>query len=566
MNTNETPAERPTTNPRPDLKPIWIIGFAGHRPKSGVPGRSVDEIESCRASVREIMVEIQRLAAQAGGQAELHCGLAEGADLLAVSIAEQLGMPVHVILPMPWEIFRHDFESQDGAEEPRPLKDATRYHERALGEDSDWTVRVAEGDNARPACYHDANLQVLGSVDVLIAVCASDALEEEPPYALGGTVETIELAGSDRFGVPAIVLDPTQGGAVIRPGGAPSPSAAAAAAMESSLVDPVLEAIGSDLEHPAASRPPRDHQRGGTDPVWDIHRALDHVADDTSYDFRKATTRSLKLHFAATTIAATTASFAAVLKGPLDAVPPALTFIEFCLVFIAFVLVWIARRRKINPRWRRARFAAELADSQISSAGLIDPLRPLIIRHDDRWKRFVIAVGLDAFRQTSNRLVDVAADERFGLLKSEYLRTRIRVQIRYFDKQLKEAERTFRCWHRVQSITLGVAIVAIAVAFVAKLNHWEMGGDWGYAFFVYFLPVFLPLLIAFAGSVIVAKDAARRATRYANVRERLVRFEQIIPSVRTPSAMRRIVMEAEDVMLDEIIEWHATAENLDHLH
>ena len=564
-----TTTEPTTTTPpalRPVIRPVWIIGFVGHRPKPGVPGRTSEQIESCRAALHEALTECQRQAREAGGEAELHCSLAEGADLLAISIAENLKMPVHIVLPMPWETFRLDYEPQDGEEEPRSLQDATRYRNLALLDDSHWTIRIAEGDNARPACYHDANLQMLETADVLIAICTSEALEEPEPYSLGGTPETIGLAGSNRFGVPAIVLDPANNGVVILPSSADCPTKAANQALKPSLIDPVLEAIKSDLAQPAALVPPTGKQRGDTDPVWDIHCALDNVANSTSYDFRTTTTRSLHLHFTATIIAAVTASFAAVLNGTLHAVPPVLTFIEFAFVFTAFVLVWIARRRNCNPRWRRARFAAEVADSQTSAAGLIDPLRPLVIRHDDRWKRFAIAVGLDAYRQVRQRIGAKDSDERLGILKDTYLKQRIHAQEEYYSSELTKAKSTFHRWHRIQNITLGVAIIAIAISFAAKLNHWKMGGDWGYAFVVLFLPIFLPLLIAFAASMIVANDAARRATRYANVLERLGRFTRIIPSVRTPMAMRRVVAESEDIMLDEVIEWHATAENLEHLH
>ena len=81
---------------------------------------------------------------------------------------------------------------------------------------------------------------------------------------------------------------------------------------------------------------------------------------------------------------------------------------------------------------------------------------------------------------------------------------------------------------------------------------------------VYALPIIVPLIAGLASSMIAIGDAARRATRYEQVVQRLKRYGKLVPMLGTYSAAERVVLEVEDILLDEMIEWHATAENMGH--
>ena len=90
------------------------------------------------------------------------------------------------------------------------------------------------------------------------------------------------------------------------------------------------------------------------------------------------------------------------------------------------------------------------------------------------------------------------------------------------------------------------------------------GKDWITAFFVLGLPIGLPLLAGLSSSLIVVDDSARRATRHSQVVERLQRLSKLLSTAKTASSAERIVLEIEDILLDEIIEWTATAKNMGH--
>lgn len=553
-------ADATLTTGKPLLQPIWIVAFTGYRPKVGVAGRNPQELAACREPIREALSELRGLL-RGDGSLEVMCSVAEGADHAAIRAAEDLGLVVHLILPLPVESFRDDFDTEHDPAAHDAWRETERWIEKASDPRSDWTIRIAKGDATRPGCYHEANLQMLETADVLLAVCCEDGLDargkdDSSSGPVGGAEEMIEMAGSERFGVPTIVLDPSRGGATVR---RDEPR------FEANALDSVRADMHSDEARPPAGKNLGDGQRGGEDEIWAVHQRLDYVANRSSERFRRSFTGSILLHFGATVLAAISAAFAKLMSGSLF--PSAiLTLVELGFVTAATVVVWRAKRSQINPRWRRSRFGAELADSQIHSAGLIDPLRPVVLRHAERWKRFAISLSLAAHRQKMRRLAEYGAEERFRILRQEYLEHRIGRQIRYLKQQHGIASRRFDRWGTVGIWASLSAIVVISVAFVVKVACPVASKNALTLLVTLFLPIFLPVVASLASSMIIASDAARRASRYRQVRERLDRFQRLIPVVGTSSGMERVVLEIEDILLDEIIEWNATAENMEHMH
>lgn len=106
-----------------------------------------------------------------------------------------------------------------------------------------------------------------------------------------------------------------------------------------------------------------------------------------------------------------------------------ISFAELLPVSYALWMGWRSHRKHAQERWIRCRFATKLVRGLRSSIPLLDPLQPLVTRHDPKWRRFALRVGLlvlehqpteDPLRQQrrQRRSFDkLAADRSPALLK-----------------------------------------------------------------------------------------------------------------------------------------------------
>ncbi len=574
------------------LSPIWIVAFSGHRPSSA-PGRSREELAACRGQVEESLRELNKRANARGGTIELLTGVASGADLVAVDAAEALGLPVHVILPMPEASFLRDF----GEEDSEDLQRAELAIERAKAGEGGGSFRIAIGDNSRPGCYHEANLQMLEACDAVLAVWNGQETSQ-----IGGTPEFVDEA--ERVGIPTIVIDPGNGAEVRQRGeweAWPAPD---------QTFDQVKEDIAQHRK--PIVRSPDDRDGDGT--VWQQFILHDEVANAAGGRFRRGLILAMLMHFTAALLAAFTAAYSPLLhqvdnlgadsqvdgashespaphdngghadvpvpigttqdsgltvttdqeahesdaqdRYPLDPIV-LMTTLELVLVFIA-LLIWLhAAWSHSHHKWRRNRFAAELCHGLIESAGLLDPLRSKVVRLDDRWRRYVLSVGLAACR--------AAPKVPFEQMRAEYLTGRVENQIEHFSKKQPRAGMFNRWLGRVALIASVLAPLIVGTALWLKFYHADDVAEQLFAAtFAVLLPVVLPLIAGGATSLIVSLDADRRAERYGAVLYRLKRQKKIIPGLKTEGSLRRTAQDTEDVLLDELFEWYTVSKNMGH--
>jgi hypothetical protein len=71
-----------------------------------------------------------------------------------------------------------------------------------------------------------------------------------------------------------------------------------------------------------------------------------------------------------------------------------------------------------------------------------------------------------------------------------------------------------------------------------------------------FLPIALPLLSGMFISLRTALDSGRRSYRYSEVAQRLTAAAATLETLQTEAAVRRTVAATEEVLLDELVEWH----------
>src|SRR5688500_18593400 len=89
--------------------PVWIVGFAGHRPHKTAVHRSDEALEATAAPIRDALRALNERAKESGGQLAFATSLAAGADIVAAEIAVELGLSLHLFLPLSVAEYADDF-------------------------------------------------------------------------------------------------------------------------------------------------------------------------------------------------------------------------------------------------------------------------------------------------------------------------------------------------------------------------------------------------------------------------------------------------------------------------
>lgn len=514
------------------MKPVWIVGFTGHRPGEG-KGRRTEQITDCRKAIHDVFSQLQLQVDAQGGRLELMTGLAEGADLLAAEVARELKIPLHVSLPMPPERFAKDFDP-----EKQSWDRAKQIVEAVAHENSTGSLRVARGSHQPPECYYEAGIQMLEATDLLVALW-----NQQPEKGLGGTAEIVEHAR--KMQIPVVSIDPADRGSV-------NDTAASGWPMPDKVWQEVKAACG---------RPAGGLEEIETTTI--LFERLDQIATRAGKSFRGLLVWSMGLHFFAALLAATTAALWPVFHQEhltvwVRSVPKLMVWIELLAVSVACYLMWCTGRRKIHHLWRATRFAAEVVRGLRATAGIIDPLYPVIARFSPAWRRFAISAGLQAKRETGPLQLEA--------FKQAYLRDRIEYQQHiYFAARHMRAARLSNVLQKISVFASWTAPLFVLAGLVVKYHFEELlAHDFIGALVASWFPIALPLAAGAATSLIVATDVARRKERYAMMRERLDQADNAFMSLRTEGTVRRAVIRTERILDDELLHWHHAANNAGH--
>lgn len=168
-----------------DVSAVFRAAFTGHRPRNQA-GRLPADLALHRPSIERVLRELAATAKSRGGELMLACSAASGADVEALEAAEALGIPAHVVLPLPIHEFRNDFGGLHAPYWPR----AERLIKLARTGVHSWKLGVVEG-LARPACYAACNERLLERAAVLVAVW-----DGKPSANPGGTANMVNMAAS----------------------------------------------------------------------------------------------------------------------------------------------------------------------------------------------------------------------------------------------------------------------------------------------------------------------------------------------------------------------------------
>lgn len=519
------------------MKPAWIVGFSGHR--------NLLHPDRVRAGIHVALSRCRQLVDEGGGQLHLYVSAAYGADLLAISVAEELGLPVHLVLPKPVvmlddgsasrvEGFASDFTNASGQFLADEWEKALGFIRKAERGEKGWTYRLVSGSQVEPECYYDAGVQMMEAADFFLAVWDGEAAR-----GLGGTAEMVEQATVSAM--PWMHVHASSGH------------------LQEHGFDGF--SIESDEGHRLMKSLPLEMSRSTREQF--LH--LDGLANQHSHAFRNTVVKGIWINAAATL----TAAVAALLQGTSLAAAQwiaALALFEWILVVIAWVRIKRLSRGQVHAHWMRSRFAVELMRAMFGSHRLLDPLHPPVARHKLEWQRFAITAGLQLATEEVRKSTWQQERDAYVADRLDDPRTG---QIPHFLAKQKEAAPVFDRLTKLHKRVSYAAVIFVFGAFLYKGTHAVLGTFYqsgltpppglptiAVVVFFRFFPIALPLIAGVAMALRNAKDSGRRKIRYLELSTRLTRVREQLLRLRTESSCRRCVGIIEEVLLDELIEWH----------
>lgn len=522
------------------LPPVFLVAFSGHRPGDG-PGRSREELEALRPDITKALTELRESAAAQDGSIEIYSSIASGADTIACEVAEELQLPIHLILPKPEHLFAEDFEGDpDGWQRAKKFIDAA--HQGTRGS----TIRVARGSHISPDCYAETNVQMLEGADVVIGI-----YNQEPTGKSGGTGQLLQQATALRL--PIIQLNPATG---------QRQDSDLDRFANPDLINNGLQMMDSLRGNISASEAARAKTFSAT------RDALGTAADQSSKWFRRALVLAIVLHGVAAIVAGAAVSFQENIAHSFGKLGlPILAGIELLLVALALGFMLWHHHRGTQHTWLHSRFGTELLRSIEATSGILDPLHPQSKHYPPHWHRFALSSTLALLRESP-------PPTNFNELKSGYLKHRIDDQLGYFKSKLARATPLAHTFGSIASFSAWAAVLVVLGAFIYKLSHLSHAAPSGVelhtvsdqptsalvGFFVFLLPIALPLLAGMASSLQTSLDVGRRKVRYREMVDNLESARHWIEQLETPVNLTLAASRVESVLLDEQIEWMAAAE------
>lgn len=508
------------------IKPRYLIGFTGHR--SGYDEAII------RPALVKVLTEMKERSEKVGGQAELYASVAEGSDTLCVEVARELGLPVHLLLPLEEAEFEKDFSST--AAWQRSQAQLVTAGQRP-GHDS---AHLVTGEATRPECYFNQAIHMLDAVDVVIAVW-----DGQPERGLGGTAQVVTQA--KEIGTPVVQIASADGTITGTDG------------LEACFTpDAIIRELNQMMQHSGAPC-----AAGGVNPDG-LQQCLDHVAVVEAARFRPSLVRIILLHGIA-------ALLAAIVTYHVDKEHWfyhnrwIFTATELVLVLSALWMTIRLHQKHTQQSWVHCRFACELVRGLRASVPVVDPLHPCITRHDPQWRRFALSVGLLVLEHQHSH------DSR--VLRDDYLATRLgdkhaESQILHYQAKQPAATRWWNFTGFVGTWSARLAPIFVLLSLLNKFSdRWNPGHGWHLETFfqgwimVVLLPIALPLLAGVASGIRQALDAGRRKARYPQMVARLTEIKQSLPGMQTASSIRRTITRSEEILLDELIEWQLAVKN-----
>lgn len=477
------------------LPAVLAIGFTGHR-------KLPDEERS-----REVICRFLREQKTANpGIVYGVSSAAAGGDLLFAESCLELDIPLRILLPMPQERFRNDFDASGWARAELVLS-------RAI------SVEVTADHEKRAEGYYECGIETVQQSQLLMALW--DGREAR---GMGGTAEIVGFARA--IGRPVIRFDSASGEKEV-------------------LHERALTALQHDTEMDFLNGLP---DRGVAKPKEDgeaLARAWFEKLDSNASHFAPRSRKLASVPVMYTAAAALFSGFAVRSPGA-----TALLAISAGLGMVAAFVPAILRLDDWQMRWARTRTAAEICRSMIAlwnTPGAYDVVGPETI---PALAGVISSLSFLRMKDSARKAVSL---EQF---RTAYREDRLREQIRYFSSKADQAVREGQMFRRIAWISGGAAVLAAAAWFGSRMfgsvPHSRLMGRW------------LPLAISaffqiatVAGALVVIKDCDRRQHRYSELHQWLQNWSPQFDALRTWGSVVRVATRVERVLLTELLEWRS---------
>jgi len=483
---------------RPIILPsIVAIGFTGHR---------VLEDES-RSRIR-ILEFLQDFKAKTNKTIYGLSSAAAGGDLLFAESCIQLGIPLRILLPLPKERFRQDFDNVTWTRSESAMQHAI-------------SVEVIGSGQTAEERYYECGIETVLQSQMLVALW-----DGKPSQGLGGTEEIVGFAREQTR--PLIWINSVTG------------EVQYFNQEKESVSDPELEFLNGLSEPPVnpSLATPLDLAR-----AWFLK--IDFNASHAAPQLRR---------LAAIPILCTAGAAICTAGFSFFGDNGALVAIGAGLGIMTSALPMAMRLNSRQIRWTRIRTATEICRSVLALWRTPGPYD--VIGAESLPDLAGMVASLNYLK------VSDGADRRTTLedFKKSYREERIQDQVEYFSRNATRSNSKARSYKL--TVTLSVVLALCANLWMLLASFWlkkYFGGNWltGLAF----AGTVSFQIATVAGALLVVNDWRRRRERYRELHDLLVIWDKQIASARTWPILLRTATRVERALLAEVLEWRSLIRN-----
>jgi len=481
------------------LPATMAIGFTGHR--------TLGDEDKCRKWIVDFLT---RQKASAAGVVYGVSSVAAGGDLLFAESCIQLELPLSVLLPLPVDEFRKDFDAAAWSRAEQVLSKAA-------------SIEVTTRAGSREESYYECGIETVHQSRLMLALWNGEASQ-----GLGGTEDVVSFARG--LGRQVVWIQSATG----------EVRTFNEQAENELLDDPELEFLNS-LPDPNVNV---EADRPGT-----LARAWFRKVDDSA---TRCAPQSRRL--AAIPIVFTAA--AAIFSGAGSWAHEVKTWLAIgtALGILAAVLPVILRLRNRQVLWARTRTAAEVCRSVMAfwrTPAHYEAIGPEVVPELSG-----VLMSLNLLKMVDRDRSQSSLDE----FKQRYRQERIAGQIDYFFRHAAQSAAEARRYRAATWISIGFAAAVNAWLFVSgHFSGISAPGPWKQS-------LSLGASIAFqiatiAGALLAVNDCDRRKERYQELHKKLGSWDTQIEVLRTWPSVLHVAEQIERALLAEFIEWRSLIRN-----
>ena len=484
------------------LPSVLAVGFTGHRNLADEP--------KCRKLISDFLRE-QKAATQ--GVLYGVSSAAAGGDLAFAESCVELEIPLRVLLPLPKERFRQDFD-------PVTWLRVEQLLSRAV------SVAVTCDHESREEGYYECGIETVQQSQLMIALW-----DGEPSRGMGGTQEIVSFAR--KMGKPVVWFHSATGAVQV--------FNERALRKLQRLHDPELDFLNSlpDAGIVLSTDSPKELAT-----AW--LRKIDQNASRLAPQVRRLSSIPIVC----------TAAAAFFSGAGLEMSHPRTWLAVGTALGIAAAALPVALR--LNRRqllWARTRTAAEVCRSVLALWGAPvaeETIGPEIVPElAGMLMSFKLLQALDSSRNCAS------LDE----FKERFRKERVDGQVKYFSRHSAQSAREARRYRVVSWVCTASAILTAGWLFALgtffKNAHMVVGRRW---FAVAVSALFQ--LATISGALLVVHDCERRQARYRELHDWLKEWVTELDALRTWPTVLQVAGRIERALLVELLEWKSLIRNM----